>query len=45
MTIGAVASLKKGLEHFIYRDLSVFAADHTVHVFATVIHPVIMARF
>jgi glycosyltransferase involved in cell wall biosynthesis len=36
MHIGVIASMKKGLEHFIYREIQILAAQgHTIHLFPT----------
>lgn len=36
MHIGVFASMKKGLEHFIYREIQILAAQgHTIHLFPT----------
>jgi colanic acid/amylovoran biosynthesis glycosyltransferase len=35
MDIGVIVSMKDGLDHFIYRELTVFSEDSQVHVFPT----------
>lgn len=40
MVIGVIASMKRGLEHFVYRELGVFAAEgHAIDLFPTKYRP------